>query len=167
MAHVPDLPSRARNIPVPPLPSSLLPSPPLPPPSHTTAPQLTKRASSRYLESVQMDINAKMRAILVDWLVEVSEEYKLCADALYQVRWDTSERNRTPCEAHPHSHHHWVHHGVFAPSLVLLAPLTTRTHHPRRATGGQLHRPLPVSRGRQALAAAARRRVVHVARGQV
>ena len=26
-----------------------------------------------------------MRAILVDWLVEVSEEYKLCADTLYQA----------------------------------------------------------------------------------
>ncbi|KAG1672700.1 hypothetical protein FOA52_005177 [Chlamydomonas sp. UWO 241] len=47
--------------------------------------ELTKRASSRYLENVQMDINAKMRAILVDWLVEVSEEYKLCADTTYQA----------------------------------------------------------------------------------
>lgn len=28
-------------------------------------------------------MNAKMRAILVDWLVEVAEEYKLCADTLY------------------------------------------------------------------------------------
>ncbi len=26
-----------------------------------------------------------MRAILVDWLVEVAEEYKLCADTLYQT----------------------------------------------------------------------------------
>lgn len=28
-------------------------------------------------------MNSKMRAILVDWLVEVAEEYKLCADTLY------------------------------------------------------------------------------------
>ena len=48
-------------------------------------PQLTKRASPKYLEQVQSDVNAKMRAILVDWLVEVSEEYKLCADTLYQA----------------------------------------------------------------------------------
>eukprot|EP00955_Chlamydomonas_euryale_P093948 364818-Chlamydomonas_euryale.AAC.7 len=30
-------------------------------------------------------MNPKMRAILVEWLVEVSEEYKLCADTLYQA----------------------------------------------------------------------------------
>ena len=47
--------------------------------------ELTKRASPKYLEQVQSDVNAKMRAILVDWLVEVSEEYKLCADTLYQA----------------------------------------------------------------------------------
>lgn len=47
--------------------------------------QLCKRANPRYLEQVQTDVNAKMRAILVDWLVEVSEEYKLCADTLYQA----------------------------------------------------------------------------------
>lgn len=32
---------------------------------------------------VYLQMNAKMRAILVDWLVEVAEEYKLCADTLY------------------------------------------------------------------------------------
>ena len=47
--------------------------------------QLQKRPNPKYLETVQSDVNAKMRAILVDWLVEVSEEYKLCADTLYQV----------------------------------------------------------------------------------
>ena len=47
--------------------------------------QPCKRANPRYLEQVQTDVNAKMRAILVDWLVEVSEEYKLCADTLYQA----------------------------------------------------------------------------------
>mmetsp|Transcript_42834 Transcript_42834/g.128583 ORF Transcript_42834/g.128583 Transcript_42834/m.128583 type:complete len:352 (-) Transcript_42834:465-1520(-) len=52
---------------------------------HLRESELVKRASSRYLDKVQMDVNAKMRAILVDWLVEVSEEYKLCADTLYQA----------------------------------------------------------------------------------
>ncbi|GAX81523.1 hypothetical protein CEUSTIGMA_g8951.t1 [Chlamydomonas eustigma] len=47
--------------------------------------ELNKRANSKYLEDMQVDVNAKMRAILVDWLVEVSEEYKLCADTLYQA----------------------------------------------------------------------------------
>lgn len=35
------------------------------------------------MEKVQDDINAVMRAILVDWLVEVAEEYKLVSDTLY------------------------------------------------------------------------------------
>lgn len=47
------------------------------------APQKQRRANPLYLEQVQTDVNAKMRAILVDWLVEVAEEYKLCADTLY------------------------------------------------------------------------------------
>jgi len=42
-----------------------------------------RRANPLYLEQTQSDVNAKMRAILVDWLVEVAEEYKLCADTLY------------------------------------------------------------------------------------
>lgn len=45
--------------------------------------QLTRRPNARYLEHFQADVNAKMRAILIDWLVEVAEEYKLCADTLY------------------------------------------------------------------------------------
>jgi len=35
-----------------------------------------------YLEQ-QTDINSNMRSILVDWLVEVAEEYKLASDTLY------------------------------------------------------------------------------------
>ncbi|KAH7296602.1 hypothetical protein KP509_26G030100 [Ceratopteris richardii] len=35
------------------------------------------------MEAVQHDINANMRGILVDWLVEVAEEYKLVPDTLY------------------------------------------------------------------------------------
>jgi cyclin-A len=50
--------------------------------SHFT--QLQRRPNARYLD-LQTDVNAKMRAILVDWLVEVAEEYKLCADTLYQA----------------------------------------------------------------------------------
>ena len=54
--------------------------------SHSTpcSTQLQRRPNARYLD-LQTDVNAKMRAILVDWLVEVAEEYKLCADTLYQV----------------------------------------------------------------------------------
>lgn len=51
--------------------------------THLREAQLHRRPSLMYLESVQKDVNAKMRAILVDWLVEVAEEYKLCADTLY------------------------------------------------------------------------------------
>lgn len=35
-----------------------------------------------YIES-QRDINSNMRSILVDWLVEVAEEYKLASETLY------------------------------------------------------------------------------------
>lgn len=36
-----------------------------------------------YIESIQADVNPNMRGILVDWLVEVAEEYKLVSDTLY------------------------------------------------------------------------------------
>ncbi|KAG6478074.1 cyclin-A3-1-like isoform X2 [Zingiber officinale] len=36
-----------------------------------------------YMETVQKDSTANMRAILVDWLVEVAEEYKLVSDTIY------------------------------------------------------------------------------------
>ncbi|XP_004498706.2 cyclin-A2-2 [Cicer arietinum] len=42
-----------------------------------------RRPLANYMEKLQQDINPKMRAILVDWLVEVSEEYKLVPDTLY------------------------------------------------------------------------------------
>ena len=35
------------------------------------------------METTQKDINPTMRGILVDWLVEVAEEYKLLSDTLY------------------------------------------------------------------------------------
>ncbi|KAI5062914.1 hypothetical protein GOP47_0021461 [Adiantum capillus-veneris] len=45
--------------------------------------ELKRRAVADYMDSVQHDINSSMRGILVDWLVEVAEEYKLVPDTLY------------------------------------------------------------------------------------
>ncbi|CAM8923664.1 hypothetical protein QQ045_022045 [Rhodiola kirilowii] len=42
-----------------------------------------KQALPDYLEKIQNDLSANMRGILVDWLVEVSEEYKLLPETLY------------------------------------------------------------------------------------
>lgn len=36
-----------------------------------------------YMEAVQQDANAHMRGILVDWLVEVAQEYKLVSETLF------------------------------------------------------------------------------------
>ncbi|KAG2498047.1 hypothetical protein HYH03_003808 [Edaphochlamys debaryana] len=41
-----------------------------------------RRPTAEYL-SQQPEINSKMRSILVDWLVEVSEEYRMVPDTLY------------------------------------------------------------------------------------
>lgn len=45
--------------------------------------ELARRPYPNFMETVQRDITQSMRAILVDWLVEVSEEYKLVTDTLY------------------------------------------------------------------------------------
>nr|QYW07114.1 cyclin A2-2 [Dimocarpus longan] len=45
--------------------------------------ELNRRPSPKFLETKQHDITKTMRGILVDWLVEVSEEYKLEPDTLY------------------------------------------------------------------------------------
>ncbi|XP_014500307.1 cyclin-A2-2 [Vigna radiata var. radiata] len=45
--------------------------------------ELERKPSTNYMEKLQTDINPSMRGILVDWLVEVSEEYRLVPDALY------------------------------------------------------------------------------------
>ncbi|KAL5074279.1 hypothetical protein RYX36_013263 [Vicia faba] len=45
--------------------------------------ELEKRSSTNYMERLQHDISPRMRGILIDWLVEVSEEYKLVPDTLY------------------------------------------------------------------------------------
>ncbi|KAL5559116.1 hypothetical protein UlMin_035327 [Ulmus minor] len=42
-----------------------------------------RRPSPDYLEKVQKDVTANMRGVLVDWLVEVAEEYKLGSETLY------------------------------------------------------------------------------------
>ncbi|WJX09505.1 cyclin [Trifolium repens] len=43
----------------------------------------SKRPLSDYIMKVQRDVNSSMRGVLVDWLVEVAEEYKLVSDTLY------------------------------------------------------------------------------------
>ena len=35
-----------------------------------------------YIDKVQKDVTLNMRGVLVDWLVEVAEEYKLLSDTL-------------------------------------------------------------------------------------
>eukprot|EP00741_Cyanophora_paradoxa_P002442 tig00000076_g2367.t1 len=44
--------------------------------------ELKYRAGHGYMERSQRDINATMRGILIDWLVEVGEEYKLQPETL-------------------------------------------------------------------------------------
>ncbi|OMO80516.1 hypothetical protein COLO4_24050 [Corchorus olitorius] len=45
--------------------------------------ELNHRPSTNYMEQLQQDITPSMRGILIGWLVEVSEEYKLVPDTLY------------------------------------------------------------------------------------
>ena len=45
--------------------------------------QLKRRPTTTYMESVQGDINPMMRSILLDWLVEVGQEYRLTSDTLF------------------------------------------------------------------------------------
>ncbi|KAL0017493.1 hypothetical protein SO802_004562 [Lithocarpus litseifolius] len=42
-----------------------------------------RRPLPNFLEKVQKEVTANMRGVLVDWLVEVAEEYKLLPDTLY------------------------------------------------------------------------------------
>ncbi|KVH98294.1 G2/mitotic-specific cyclin C13-1-like [Cynara cardunculus var. scolymus] len=42
-----------------------------------------RRPLADYIEKVQKDVNVNMRGVLIDWLVEVAEEYKLLPDSLY------------------------------------------------------------------------------------
>ncbi|CAN4121091.1 unnamed protein product [Withania somnifera] len=50
---------------------------------HLRASEARKRPSTDFMEKVQKDINPSMRAILIDWLVEVAEEYRLVPDTLH------------------------------------------------------------------------------------
>nr|CAD1843398.1 unnamed protein product [Ananas comosus var. bracteatus] len=50
---------------------------------HLRVAETKKRPSTDFMERIQTDINASMRAILIDWLVEVAEEYRLVPDTLY------------------------------------------------------------------------------------
>ncbi|KAI4316266.1 hypothetical protein L6164_024263 [Bauhinia variegata] len=45
--------------------------------------ELERRPSADYMDQLQQDVTPSMRGILIDWLVEVSEEYKLVPDTLY------------------------------------------------------------------------------------
>ncbi|QCD99902.1 cyclin A [Vigna unguiculata] len=50
---------------------------------HLRESEENKRPSTDFMERIQNDINVSMRAILIDWLVEVAEEYRLVPDTLY------------------------------------------------------------------------------------
>ncbi|KAL0352094.1 UNVERIFIED_CONTAM: putative cyclin-A3-1 [Sesamum calycinum] len=50
---------------------------------HNMEMEAKRRPLQDYLEKVQKDVTANMRGILIDWLVEVAEEYKLLSDTLY------------------------------------------------------------------------------------
>lgn len=50
---------------------------------HLRASEANKRPSTDFMERIQKDINTSMRAILIDWLVEVAEEYRLLPDTLF------------------------------------------------------------------------------------
>ncbi|KAF8084781.1 hypothetical protein N665_0701s0011 [Sinapis alba] len=45
--------------------------------------KLKQRPLHDYIDKVQNDVTPNMRGVLVDWLVEVAEEYKLVSDTLY------------------------------------------------------------------------------------
>ncbi|KAL2477313.1 putative cyclin-A3-1 [Forsythia ovata] len=50
---------------------------------HSLEVEAKRRPLSNYVEKVQTDITPSMREILVDWLVEVAEEFKLVSDTPY------------------------------------------------------------------------------------
>ncbi|KAK1427470.1 hypothetical protein QVD17_16156 [Tagetes erecta] len=45
--------------------------------------EVKRRALANYIEKVQKDVSVNMRGVLIDWLVEVAQEYKLLPDTLY------------------------------------------------------------------------------------
>ncbi|XP_078152263.1 cyclin-A3-1-like isoform X2 [Carex rostrata] len=42
-----------------------------------------RRPLHNYMEATQVDLTADMRGVLIDWLVDVAEDYKLVSDTLY------------------------------------------------------------------------------------
>ncbi|KAK7310823.1 hypothetical protein RJT34_08574 [Clitoria ternatea] len=50
---------------------------------HAMEMQSKRRPRIDYIENVQKEVTTNMRGILVDWLVEVAEEYKLLSDTLH------------------------------------------------------------------------------------
>ncbi|CAN0927074.1 Putative cyclin-A3-1 [Linum grandiflorum] len=42
-----------------------------------------RRPLGNYMETIQKEVLLSMREVLVDWLVEVSEEFKFCADTIF------------------------------------------------------------------------------------
>lgn len=50
---------------------------------HLRMAEIKRRPTTDFMEVMQKDINPSMRGILIDWLVEVGEEYKLVPDTLY------------------------------------------------------------------------------------
>lgn len=50
---------------------------------HSLEVEERRRPLSNYMEKVQNSVIPSMRTVLVDWLVEVTEEYKLVSDTLY------------------------------------------------------------------------------------
>ncbi|KAJ1411007.1 Cyclin-like [Sesbania bispinosa] len=45
--------------------------------------EIERKPLAHYMDKLQQDITPNMRGILIDWLVEVSEEYNLVPDTLY------------------------------------------------------------------------------------
>ena len=45
--------------------------------------KLKQRPLHDYIENIQSDLTPSMRGFLMDWLVEVAEEYKLVSETLY------------------------------------------------------------------------------------
>ncbi|GKE67042.1 G2/mitotic-specific cyclin C13-1-like protein [Tanacetum coccineum] len=45
--------------------------------------EVKRRPLADYIEKVQKDVPVNMRGVLIDWLVEVSEEYNLLPESLY------------------------------------------------------------------------------------
>ncbi|PIN15384.1 G2/Mitotic-specific cyclin A [Handroanthus impetiginosus] len=50
---------------------------------HKMEMEAKRRPSADYLNKVQNDVTANMRGVLIDWLIEVAEEYKLLPETLF------------------------------------------------------------------------------------